>query len=59
MYSYLDRLLKKRNKLKKELRDVRKSFVWKFLAPLMRIDAYLRHRRHEKHLQKRAITNEA
>lgn len=56
MYAYLDRLLKKRNHLKRKLRDTRKSYLWKLLSPLMKIDFYFRERRRMKHLQERAIT---
>lgn len=57
MYAYLDRLLKKRNHLKRKLRDTRKSYLWKLLSPLMKIDMYFRQRRYQKHLQERAISN--
>jgi hypothetical protein len=57
MYAYLDRLLKKRSRLKRVVSEIRESWMWKFMAPLRFIDNKLRERRRKKHLQNRAIVS--
>lgn len=59
MYCYLDRLLKKRKALKRKLRDIHKSYLWKLFLPFTRFDSYLRLRRRRKHLKERMISSHA
>lgn len=59
MYCYLDRLLKKRKALKRKLRDIHKSYLWKLFLPFTKFDTYLRLRRRRKHLKQRMISNHA
>jgi len=53
VYCYIDRLLKNNHHLKKTLRDIHKSVLWKMLYPLRRIDQTLRKRRQEKRSKNR------
>ena len=57
MYAYLDRLLKKRSRLKRVVSEIRESWMWKFIAPLRYVDDKLRERRRNKHLQNRAVVS--
>jgi len=45
VYAYLDIILKRNYQLKKELRTINKSILWKMLYPLRKIDNTLRERR--------------
>lgn len=40
MHCYLDRLLKKRKTLRRNMRDTHKSYLWKLLSPFTRLDSY-------------------
>ncbi|HSW93263.1 MAG TPA: hypothetical protein VLJ15_02785 [Gammaproteobacteria bacterium] len=53
VYDYLDRLLKNNHQLKKNLRDIHKSVLWKMLYPLRRVDSTFRKRRQAARLKKR------
>lgn len=55
MYIYIDRLLKERNQLRRALRDIHKSILWKLLRPLTLIDHYFRTRRRAKRMYKRLV----
>lgn len=53
VYDYIDRLLKNNHELKKNLRDIHKSILWKMLYPLRRVDNTLRKRRQSARMKKR------
>ena len=53
LYCYLDHVLKQRRSLKRALRDAHKSWLWKLLSPLHRIDSYWRERRRKLRMHKR------
>jgi hypothetical protein len=53
VYCYIDYLLKQNYHLKKNLRDIHKSILWKMLYPLRIIDHTLRKRRQHLRQKKR------
>lgn len=53
LYCYLDQLLKERRSLKRKLRDTHKSWLWKLLSPLWRLDHYWRQQRQQSRMSKR------
>ena len=53
VYRYIDRLLKENHLLKKNLRRIQKSILWKMLYPLRKIDDTLRARRQKKRAENR------
>ncbi len=55
VYCYIDRLLKENNQLKRTLRDIHKSVLWKMLYPFRAIDQTLRKQRQKSRAKKRLM----
>lgn len=55
VYCYVDTLLKNNNQLKKSLKLIHKSILWKMLYPFRMIDHKLRLRRHQVRAEKRIL----
>ncbi len=53
VYYYIDTLLKENNQLKRTLRDIHKSVLWKMLYPIRRVDEVLRNQRQNKRGEKK------
>lgn len=53
LYLYLDKILRKNYELQQSHRAIRKSFLWKLLAPLWRFDLSMRAKRKLRYLKKR------
>ncbi len=55
IYCYIDTLLKENTQLKKSLKHIHKSVLWKMLYPLRMIDNMLRSKRHKLRAKKRVL----
>ncbi len=55
VYCYIDTLLKENIRLKKSLKEINKSILWKILYPFRMIDSALRSRRQKLRLEKRVL----
>jgi len=58
IYLYIDTLLQKNRLLRKSIRSLHKSRLWKIITPLRKIDDALRARRKRLHVKKSCIANQ-
>lgn len=55
LYQYANKVLKDNLQIEREIRTIRKSWLWKLLTPLCWLDDYLRQRRQRGRLHKRLM----